>query len=162
MGGNPKGARRNTRNLFSKKYGTNGQEHLSTYLHVFKRGDYVTVMANPAFPQGMPHKAYHGKIGRIFNITAHGLGVEVNKRVHGRVIAKRINIRTEHVRPSGCRKDFLKRKEYNEAARRQYKITGKWQGLLKRQPKAPREAHIVSTKNNTPQDVMVIPYEFVA
>merc|ERR1711890_9124 len=153
------GSRRNTRNLFSKKYGTNGTEHLSTYLHVYKRGDYVNVMANPAFPQAMPHKSYHGKIG---NLTPHGVGVEVNKRVHGRIIAKRINIRTEHIRPSGCRKDFLKRKVYNEAARQQYKITGKWQGLLKRQPKGPREAHVVSTKLNTPQDVTVIPYEFVA
>ena len=45
----------------------------------------------------------------------------------------RINIRIEHIKPSGCRDEFLKRKEFNERAKEAYKLTGKWQGLLKRQ-----------------------------
>ena len=31
--------------------------------------------------QGMPHKAYHGKTGRVFNVTKHAVGVIVNKQV---------------------------------------------------------------------------------
>lgn len=34
-----------------------------------------------AVQKGMPHKIYHGKTGRIFNVTPHAVGVVVNKRV---------------------------------------------------------------------------------
>jgi hypothetical protein len=29
----------------------------------------------------MPHKFYHGKTGRVFNVTPHAVGVIVNKQV---------------------------------------------------------------------------------
>jgi large subunit ribosomal protein L21e len=29
----------------------------------------------------MPHKFYHGKTGRVFNVTPHAVGVVVNKQV---------------------------------------------------------------------------------
>ena len=38
---NPKGVRRGTRDMFSRKFKTKGVEHLSTYLRVYKVGDYV-------------------------------------------------------------------------------------------------------------------------
>jgi len=60
----------------------------------------------------MPHRFYHGKTGRVFNVTRHAVGIIVNKRVRyaffkfntyfiylnfsHRVIAKRINVRVEH------------------------------------------------------------------
>lgn len=65
----------------------------------------------------MPHRFYHGKTGRVFNVTRHAVGIIVNKRVRyvflfigfskkinkifllnfsHRVIAKRINVRIEH------------------------------------------------------------------
>ena len=53
-----------------------------------------------AFQKGMPHKSYHGKTGRVFNVTKHALGVVVNKRVRGRILAKRISVRIEHVKKS--------------------------------------------------------------
>jgi len=37
----------------------------------------------------MPYKVYHGKTGRVFNVSKHALGVIVNKRVRNRIIAKR-------------------------------------------------------------------------
>ena len=37
----------------------------------------------------MPYKVYHGKTGRVYNVTQHALGVIVNKRVRGRIIPKR-------------------------------------------------------------------------
>uniref|UniRef100_A0A915J190 60S ribosomal protein L21 n=1 Tax=Romanomermis culicivorax TaxID=13658 RepID=A0A915J190_ROMCU len=61
----------------------------------------------------MPHKFYHGKTGRVFNVTQHGVGVIVNKRVRTRIIPKRINIRVEHIKPSKCREDFVKRVKEN-------------------------------------------------
>lgn len=44
---------------------------------------------NGAVQKGMPYKAYHGRTGRVFNVTPHALGVTVNKRVRGKIIPKR-------------------------------------------------------------------------
>merc|ERR1712061_468146 len=60
-----------------------------------------------AFQKGMPHKAYHGKTGRVFNVSKRAVGVVVNKRVGGKILPKRICVRVEHVKHSQCRKDFL-------------------------------------------------------
>ena len=57
----------------------------------------------------MPHKFYHGKTGRVFNVTPHAVGVCVNKQVRNRIVEKRINIRIEHVKHSNSRLDFLNR-----------------------------------------------------
>merc|ERR1712224_126385 len=56
-----------------------------------------------------PYKAYHGKTGRVYNVTKRAVGVIVNKRVKGRIMAKKINLRVEHIRHSKCRDDFLNR-----------------------------------------------------
>lgn len=36
---------------------------------------------NGAQQKGMPHKSYHGRTGRVYNVTPHAVGVIVNKRV---------------------------------------------------------------------------------
>ena len=36
---------------------------------------------NGAIQKGMPFKAYHGRTGRVYNVTQHAVGVIVNKRV---------------------------------------------------------------------------------
>ena len=66
---NPKGYRRGTRDLFSRGYKKGGVEHLSTYLKTYKIGDIVDVKGCGAFQKKMPHKAYHGKTGRVFNVS---------------------------------------------------------------------------------------------
>ena len=58
-----------------------GTEHLSTYLKVYKVGDIVDIKGNGAFHKGMPYKFYHGKTGRVFNVTKRAVGVIVNKQV---------------------------------------------------------------------------------
>ena len=78
---NPKGYRRGTRYMFSKGFRQHGTEHLTTFYRTYKRGDIVTIKGNGAFHKGMPHKAYHGRTGRVFNVTQHALGIIVNKRV---------------------------------------------------------------------------------
>merc|ERR1712113_1210149 len=95
--------------------------------------------------KGMPHKAYHGKTGRVYNVTPHALGVIVNKRVRERIIPKRINVRIEHVTHSKCREDFLRRVRENEKK----KLEARAKGIrvsLKRQPQGPRPAHVVKGK----------------
>jgi ribosomal protein L21E len=78
---NPKGYRRGTRYMFARPFRKHGVEPLSTFYRVYKRGDIVTIKGNGAFQKGMPHKVYHGKTGRVFNVSKHALGVVVNKRV---------------------------------------------------------------------------------
>ena len=78
---NTKGYRRGTRYLFSRQFRQRGVIPLSTYLKVYKRGDIVDIKGNGAIQKGMPHKFYHGKTGRVFNVTPHAVGIAVNKQV---------------------------------------------------------------------------------
>jgi len=79
-------------------------------------------------------------------------------------MAKRINVRIEHIKHSKCRSDFLTRVKLNEQLKRAAKETGKSVPLanIKRQPLAPRKQHLVRTGGNKPQIVEPIPYQFVA
>lgn len=79
------------------------------------------LQGNGCVQKGMPHKVYHGKTGRVFNVTPHALGVIVNKRVRERIIPKRINVRVEHVTHSKCREDFLRRVHENDRLRKEAK-----------------------------------------
>merc|ERR1712126_357800 len=157
---NPHGKRRGTRYLFSKKFRKTGVEHLSTYLKSYKVGDIVDVKGNGAIHKGMPYKYYHGKTGRVFNVTRRAVGVVVNKQLGNRIIPKGINLRIEHVKHSKCRDDFLRRVKENEVKKREAKTSGV-KVDCKRHPAAPRERHFVSTKNNGPQLVEPIAYEFI-
>merc|ERR1711944_161216 len=147
---NAKGYRRGTRDMFSRAYKRKGVEHLSTYLTTYKMGDIVDIKGNGAFQKGMPHKAYHGKTGRVFNVSKRAVGVVVNKRVGGKILPKRIFVRVEHVKHSQCRKDFLDRVHANEVKKKE--------APCKRLPKAPKEGHLVSTKDNEPQVLGPIPF----
>lgn len=108
----------------------------------------------------MPYKAYHGKTGRIYNVTPHAVGVIVNKRVRGRIIPKRINVRIEHISHSKCREDFLRRVKENERLLKEAKEKKIWVNL-KRQPEPPKKAHFVK-KLEEPIALAPIPYEFIA
>ena len=110
----------------------------------------------------MPHKSYHGKTGRVFNVSKHAVGVIVNKRVKGRILPKRVSVRIEHVKHSTCRQDFLDRVKKNEARKNEAKAAGKPAPECKRFAKQPLGAHVVTTEGNEPQFLAPIPYEFVA
>ena len=83
----------------------------------------------------MPHTFYHGKTGRVFNVTPHAVGIIVNKQVRNRIIEKRINVRIEHVKHSNSRLDFLNRVKRLETLKKDAKEKGVKldQNLLKRQ-----------------------------
>jgi len=163
---NPKGYRRGTRYMFARDFRKHGLEPLSTFYRVYKRGDIVTVKGNGAFQKGMPFKAYHGKTGRVYNVTKHALGVIINKRVRTRIIPKRINVRVEHVKPSGSRNDFLRRCKANDEQKREHKAGNAPYVDIKRKPIGPRAAHLVKVGHkNAEKKVQVltaVPYEIVA
>ena len=79
----------------------------------------------------------------------------------GRILAKKLNIRIEHIKHSNCRLDFLKRMQENEAKKVEARAANT-KVQLKRQPLAPREAHFVKTRTNKPQIIEPIRYEFIA
>ncbi|KAJ5068468.1 ribosomal protein L21 [Anaeramoeba ignava] len=106
---NSKGYRKGTRSKFSRAFREHGPLGLSTYLRTFRMGDYVDIKVNSSIHKGMPHHFYHGRTGKVFDVTPRALGVIVNKRVRNRIIPKRIHVRIEHVQKSKCRDDFLER-----------------------------------------------------
>ncbi|KAK8723356.1 hypothetical protein OTU49_011676 [Cherax quadricarinatus] len=158
---NSKGLRRGTRNMFARPFKKNGVEHLSTFLRVYKVGDIVDLKGNGAFQKGLIHKCYHGKTGRVFNVTQHSVGVVVNKRVKGRIFAKRLNVRVEHLTHSRCREDFKERVKENDRIKHEAKSKG-IKVVCKRQPEQPRPAHKVNISEHEPEFLTPLPYEFIA
>mmetsp|Transcript_9566 Transcript_9566/g.17229 ORF Transcript_9566/g.17229 Transcript_9566/m.17229 type:complete len:160 (-) Transcript_9566:491-970(-) len=153
------GKRSNTRHLFKRSFRKHGPEAAATYLRVFKVGQCVDIVANSAVQQGMPFKYYHGKTGRIFNISRTSVGVEILKAVGNRCIPKRFHLRIEHVRPSRCQeafKDFIKKRD---ADRRAAKASGEKLIVEKRQPKGPNPAKVVD--GSKVEFLQPIPYEFM-
>ncbi|ESO99080.1 hypothetical protein LOTGIDRAFT_226411 [Lottia gigantea] len=155
------GIRAGTRRLLACPFRKRGVVHTSRYMHVFKRGDYVDIKADPRIQKGMPHKYYHGKTGRVFNVARRALGVTVNKRVRTRIMAKKISVRIEHVKPSRCRDDFIKRVKENQRLIEEAKKNKQPKPQLKRQAAQPKPGFFVRTDKNKPQLIEPIPYEFI-
>ena len=140
------GKRARTRDLFSRPYKKHGATPLQRYFVSYKVGDYVDIIVDGSIHKGMPHKYYHGKTGQVFNVTAHALGVIINKIHNGRIIPKRIHVRIEHCRKSRSRLAFVERVKSNDAAKIEAKKAGK-KISCKRIPLQPTEAHVVKATN---------------
>ena len=140
------GYRGKTRHLFKRPFRANGPEHLSTYMKQYKKGMFVDIVANGSIHKGMPHKFYHGRTGRVFDISPNSIGVLVNKQVRNRIVEKRIHVRVEHLRISTCNANFKKHVRALEKEKRDN--PGKKQ-LRKRLPTGPLdEQKIVVNKDS--------------
>lgn len=153
------GKRANTRDLFKKAFRKKGAEHVSTYLQVFKIGDFVDVHINPAVMKGMPHKFYQGRTGRVFNISRTSVGLEVSKTVRNHVLLKRFHVRIEHVKKSRCNEDYLARCKGRELEARASNAKGIKYNVVKRTPVLPSLPHSVDA--GSMELVEPIPYEFI-
>jgi len=112
------GYRARTRALHSKAFRKHGTIPLSRRMVNYKIGDYVDIVTDGAVHKGMPHKFYHGRTGKVFDVTQHALGVIVNKVVRNRIVPKRLHIRVEHLRQSRSRESFLDRIRENDKKKR--------------------------------------------
>ena len=140
--GHTEGLRHATRYLFARKFRQHGAPAPSLALRVFHLGDLVDIHVNGAVHSGMPNRIYHGATGVVWNISPRAVGVLIKRRVNNHIAPKRIYVRTEHVFPSKCREDFLKRvKAYQQAGKDAKDAQAKV--ALKRQPEQPRAAHVV-------------------
>ncbi|KAF9664795.1 hypothetical protein SADUNF_Sadunf16G0055200 [Salix dunnii] len=180
------GLRSRTRDLFARPFRKKGYIPLTTYLRTYKIGDYVDIKVNGAVHKGMPHKFYHGRTGRVWNVTKRAIGVEVNKqllkgfilleieltlyllldflipappsKVGNRIIRKRIHVRVEHLLPSRCTEEFRLRKKKNDQLKAEAKARGEVI-CTKRQPKGPKPGFMV--EGATLETVTPIPYDVV-
>ena len=140
------GYRGKTRHLFKRPFRCNGAEHLSTYMKQYKKGMFVDIVANGSIHKGMPHKFYHGRTGRVFDISPNSIGVIVNKQVRNRIVEKRIHVRVEHLRISTCNANFKKHVKAVEEAKRK---EPKKKQMTKRLPTGPLpEQKIVVDKDS--------------
>ena len=108
------GCKRRTRHKFRKGFKMHGAIHISKTLTAYKTGDIVDIVVDGAIHKGMPHKYYHGRTGRVFNVNPRSIGVIVNKQVRQRIIPKRIHVRVEHLKLSTSRQSFLNRCREND------------------------------------------------
>ncbi|QRV94500.1 ribosomal protein L21e [Ceratobasidium sp. AG-Ba] len=152
------GYRARTRHMFKRGFKNHGPVKLSTYVVPYRIGDIVDIKANAAQQKGMPHKFYHGRTGIVYNVTPRAVGVIVKKVVGNRYLEKRVNLRVEHVRHSNSRQDFLNRVKANAITSKEAKEKGE-KISMKRVPGLPRAGYTLSTKDNTPQTLVPVPYE---
>ena len=114
----------------------------------------------PATAQGMPHKWYHGKTGRVWNVTKRAIGVEMFKQHNGRYIKKRVHFRVEHVRPSRCREEFLRRTKENDEKKHAANVAGLPKPSTKRVVKGPRTEGI-TIEHAQLETITAIPYDIL-
>jgi len=161
------GYRAGTRDLFTKKFRSNGYNApITTFMRNYKVGDVVDVVCDSRQQKGMPHKYYHGRTGRIWNVTKRAVGVEINKVHRQRQIVKRIHVRMEHLRPSKSAAGHVARIKSNEAIKKAAKQSGvpAPASVLKRQPFGPRdgfELALASTCEAKVHTLTPVPYIFV-
>uniref|UniRef100_G1QBD8 Large ribosomal subunit protein eL21 n=1 Tax=Myotis lucifugus TaxID=59463 RepID=G1QBD8_MYOLU len=149
---NTKRERRDTGYMFSRPF-----RSLATYLRIYKKGDIVDIKGMGTVQNGMPHKYYHGKTGRVYSVTQHAVGIAVNHGNKGKILAKRINVRVEHIKHA---KRQLPEPWEGKPEKKEAKGKGTWQ--LKPLPAPPREAHFVRTDGKDPELLEPTPYEFMA
>ncbi|XP_058147157.1 large ribosomal subunit protein eL21-like, partial [Dasypus novemcinctus] len=152
-----KGKRRGTRYMFSRPFRKYVVVLLATYMQIYKKGDIVDIKGMGTVQKGMPHKCYHGKTGRVYNVTQHAVGIVVSKQVKGKILAKRINVRIEHTKHSKRRDSFLNCVKENDQKKKEAKEKGTWV-QLKRQPAPSRKSHFVRTNGKEPELLEPIPY----
>eukprot|EP00270_Netrium_digitus_P010605 TRINITY_DN3295_c0_g2_i2.p1 TRINITY_DN3295_c0_g2~~TRINITY_DN3295_c0_g2_i2.p1 ORF type:complete len:186 (-),score=44.98 TRINITY_DN3295_c0_g2_i2:243-734(-) len=152
------GLRSRTRDLFSRPFRKRGYIPVTTYLRTYRVGDYVDIKVNGAVHKGMPFKFYHGRTGRVWNVTKRAVGVEVNKQVNTRIVKKRLHVRIEHVVPSRCHEDFKERRKSNDEKKKEAKERGD-KISTKRQPQGPKPGFVV--EGATLHTVTPIPYDVV-
>lgn len=142
------GKRSNTRNIATRSFRNHGPEHMSLYLQEFKIGDYVDITINSCTHKGMPYKFYHGKTGKIFNISKSSVGVKIEKKIGNRKIIKKINIRIEHLKKSKSRIEFFDRVKAKDKKRCIFNFTNTLHIFFRKKPCVQTNNHWVSFKKN--------------
>lgn len=73
------GYRVRTRRLFRKPLRKRGLVPLGYLLRNYKTGDNVVINIEPSIQKGMPHRRYHGKLGRVKEKRGRAYVVDVDE-----------------------------------------------------------------------------------
>ena len=95
-----------------------GTVPLATYMQIYKKGDIVGIKGMGPVQEGMPHKRC-GRSGGVCSVTQHAVGIIVSKQVKGKTLAKRINVRIEHIKDSKSQDSFLKCVKKNDQKKKE-------------------------------------------
>ncbi|GAM20536.1 hypothetical protein SAMD00019534_037110 [Acytostelium subglobosum LB1] len=157
------GQRAGTRHKFARGFRNHGILKTTTFLRTYRLGDIVDVKTTGNVHKGMPHKYYHGRTGRVWNVTPRSVGIVLNKRVGPRYIAKKIHVRIEHVRPSNSmaatKKAIAERKAAFQkaiAARKAGKTV-----VLPILPVPPKTGFFVNPRDSELQTITPLRYELL-
>ena len=90
-----KGYRSKTRRLLRKSPRERGKMRLSKLLHEYQPGNSVVIKIDPSVQKGMPHRRYHGKVGKVVGMRGKSYIVSVTQ---GDAV-KEIIVRPEHLEP---------------------------------------------------------------
>ncbi|MEM2466293.1 MAG: 50S ribosomal protein L21e [Candidatus Bathyarchaeia archaeon] len=90
-----KGYRSKTRRLLRRDHRERGKMRLSKLLHEYQPGNSVVIKIDPSVQKGMPHRRYHGKVGKIVGMRGKSYIVSVTQ---GDAV-KEIIVRPEHLEP---------------------------------------------------------------
>ena len=90
-----KGYRSGARRVLTKEVRERGKIRLSKLLYEYQPGNLVVVMIDPSTHKGMPHRRFHGRVGRV--VTKRGRSYVVSVTQGDAV--KEIIVRPEHLEP---------------------------------------------------------------
>jgi len=90
-----KGYYTGTRSLLRKPTREKGKPHISKLLQVYELGSEVIIKMDSSVQKSMPHKRFHGKIGKIKEKRGRGYVISVPQ---GNSI-KDIIVRAQHIEP---------------------------------------------------------------
>ncbi len=90
-----KGYRAGTRSLSTKSLRDKGKPKLTKFLQEYENGASVIIKIDSAQQKALPHRRFHGKIGKVIDKRGRGYVVRV---AQGNSI-RDIIVRTEHLEP---------------------------------------------------------------
>lgn len=90
-----KGYRAGTRSLMKKPLKLKGKPKLTKFLYEYEPGASVIIKIDSSQQKALPHRRYHGKIGKV--VSKRGRGYVVNVAQGNSM--RDIIVRTEHLEP---------------------------------------------------------------
>ncbi|VCX31480.1 unnamed protein product [Gulo gulo] len=119
---NTKGKRRCTHSTFPRPFRKHGVVALATYKCIYNKSDTANITGIGTIQKGMSHKCHHSKTGRVYSVTQHAVGIVVNRKVKGKILAKRINVCVKHIKHSKSQDSFLKSVKENDPKKKEAKV----------------------------------------
>uniref|UniRef100_A0A7N0VM61 Uncharacterized protein n=1 Tax=Kalanchoe fedtschenkoi TaxID=63787 RepID=A0A7N0VM61_KALFE len=81
-------------------------------------------MVNGAIHKNMPLELYHGRTGKVWNVTKPAIGVEIDKQVGKRIIKREFMFIGSMYIPSRCAEEIRERKMWNDNLKAETKARG--------------------------------------